>query len=280
MNETLEWIAADGEAITLTQRQGGKGRWAAPVLLTTDKVFGQPGARVRSVTFDMANVVVPVLLTTTTTDAYRALLRSMSASLNPLTGPGLLRSTVTWDDGTVEVRELGCYYTAGMDVPEDYLDVGYASLLFTAPDPFWYGASQTFAWQSPPTIVNWFPILPLRLGTSQVFKRATLVNAGDAAAWPVWRVTGPTTGEMSLTNETTGGVFALAYAVPAGASITIDTRPNVKAVTSVAGNLFPYLTSPTLWSLTVGNNAVTMVIPGATAATTVAVAYRQGYLAA
>jgi phage-related protein len=280
VNEVLEWIAPSGAATLLTQRQGGKGRWAPPVRMVTDKVFGQAGARVRSVNFDMGNVVVPVLLNTATTDDYRTLLRTMASSLNPLTGPGLLRSTVTWASGTVEVRELSCYYTAGMDVPEDYLDVGYASLLFTAPDPFWYGDNQTFAWQSPPTIVNWFPILPLQLGTSQVFKRATLSNAGDAEAWPVWSITGPTTGELTLTNDITSDVFGLAYEIPASATVTIDTRPNAKTVTATVGNLFPYLTSPALWPLVTGTNAVTMVIPGASGATTVAVTYRQCYLAA
>jgi hypothetical protein len=285
--EKLEWVNL-GDTILLSQRQGAKGRWMPPVRLVTDKVFGQHGGRVRSVTFDVANIVVPVLVNAAVADNYRMLLREMAGSLNPLGGPGVLRSTVTWASGAVEVRELSCYYTAGMDVPEDYLDVGYASLLFqSAAAPFWTSTADTaITYSVPGTAYTWFPIggstwAPLALNVSDIFASCTVVNEGDVDAWPVWTIKGPASGAMTFTKLTTGRVLALNYGLSAEQTpIVIDTRPGAKTITQANVGLYGYLTAWDMWPLGAGANDIAIDIPGATNATRVTLAYRPSYLAA
>lgn len=103
------------------------------------------------------------------------------------------------------------------------------SLIVVAPDPLRYSTSL----QSPSVgLPNAgagglvFPLtFPLTFGAGAAGGDLPVTNNGTIATWPVLRITGPVTGP-SITNLTTGQslVFASTFSVPAGQTMTIDSR--------------------------------------------------------
>jgi hypothetical protein len=286
--EKLEWVDPDGNATLLTQRLSGKGRWMPPVKIVRDQYAGLLGTRARQVTLDTASVIVPVLATASTFDDYRNLVRTMASSLNPLRGPGKLRATLTHADASVTVREMVAYYTAGMDFPEDQLDVGYPSLLFNSEGPpYWTDAADTtVTYTNNATAYTWFPLggspwTPLILNQSTIYAQATVVNDGDAPVYPVWSLTGPAAGVIQLDNLTTDKSLWFNYTLTSGqTSVVVDTRPGTKSITQGPVSLYRYLTAWDMWPLEPGRNDIVLTVPGATAATQVQLTYRRGFLAA
>lgn len=51
-------------------------------------------------------------------------------------------------------------------------------------------------------------------------------NAGDLNAWPVFTITGPVDTPV-ITNDTTGATFTISAVVPAGVTVTVDSRTGV-----------------------------------------------------
>ena len=288
MQETLEWVDPDGMTIPLTQRISGKGRWMPPVKIVSDHYAGQSGSRARQVTLDTASVLVPILVTSSDVDVYRGLIRAMSSSLNPLRGPGKLRATLTHADASVTVREMAAYYTAGMDFPEDQLDVGYPSLLFNSEGPpYWTDATDTtVTYSNNATAYTWFPIggspwTPLILNQSTIFAQDTVINDGDAPVYPIWSLTGPASGVIQLDNLTTDKSLWFNYIITTGQNaVVIDTRPGTKSITQGPVSLYRYLMAWDMWPLEPGRNDIVLTVPGATAATKVSRTYRRGFLAA
>lgn len=286
--EKLEWIDPDGIAIPLTQRISGKGRWMPPVRIVRDQYAGLLGTRARQVTLDTASVLVPVLVTASTADDYRNLIRAMASSLNPLRGPGKLRATLTHPDASVTVREMVAYYTAGMDLPEDQLDVGIPSLLFNSEGPpYWTDAADTtITYTNNATAYTWFPLggspwTPLILNQSTIFAQDTVINDGDAPVYPIWSLTGPASGVIQLDNQTSGKSLWFDYTMTSGqTAVIVDTRPGTKSITQGPVSLYRYLTAWDMWPLEPGRNDIVLTVPGATAATQVSRTYRRGFLAA
>jgi hypothetical protein len=286
--EKLEWVDPDGVAIPLTQRISGKGRWMPPIKIVRDQYAGLLGTRARQVTLDTASVLVPVLVTTATADDYRNLVRAMASSLNPMRGPGKLRATLTHTDASVTVREMVAYYTAGMDFPEDQLDVGYPSLLFNSEGPpYWTDAADTtVTYSNNATAYTWFPFggspwTPLILNQSTIFAQDTVINDGDAPVYPIWSLTGPVDGVIQLDNLTTGKSLWFDYTITSGqTAVVIDTRPGTKSITQGPVSLYRYLTAWDMWPFEPGRNDIVLTVPGATAATQMSRTYRRGFLAA
>jgi hypothetical protein len=286
--EKLEWVDPDGVTTPLTQRISGKGRWMPPVKIVRDQYAGLLGTRARQVTLDTASVIVPALVTMSTADDYRDLVRAMASSLNPLRGPGKLRATLTHPDASVTVREMVAYYTAGMDFPEDQLDVGYPSLLFNSEGPpYWTDADDTtVTYTNNATAYTWFPFggspwTPLILNQSTIYAQTTVVNDGDAPMYPVWTLTGPASGGIQLDNLTSGKSLWFNYSITSGqTAVVIDARPGVKSITQGPVSLYRYLTAWDMWPLEPGRNDIALTVPGATAVTQVQLAYRRGFLAA
>jgi hypothetical protein len=75
-----------------------------------------------------------------------------------------------------------------------------------------------------------------------------VVNDGDLEAWPTFQITGPVD-QPIVTNETTGQAFLVALDVPAGVTVTINSRTGV-----ISPSVFRLIGRP--WSLAPGVNTV------------------------
>lgn len=128
---------------------------------------------------------------------------------------------------------------------------------------------------------TFFPLLPVGLVASQILGAATLVNDGDAEAFPIYVINGPVT-NPSITNATNGTFVTVNQSLLLGESITIDTREGIKTVLKGDDtNLYPYLQAgSSLAPLQPGANAVTFNMQGATADTSVIANYQKRYLTA
>lgn len=275
MAETIEYVDADGDAITLYKVRGAGGRWMPPVLVDDQAVPGDHGTRFRGCRFDAAQPIIPVLVEGDTISDYRAALRDLASALNPAKGVGKLRAT--FDGG---VREQAAIYLDGLDHPEDFPLHGTPAVMFRAFDPFWYDTTTVTGTFTTGTAAPFFPILPLRLASSEVFADATVVNSGDIEGWPIWTITGPGSG-LILEHVDTGKRLTLDYTLAAGDIVTIDTTPGMKTVTLDDGtNLFPDLTARQFWPLLRGDNAIRVELTDATADSEVQMTFRRRWLAA
>ena len=275
MAETIEYVDAEGTATTLFKTRGETGRHMPPVLVDERPVPGSHGTRFRGCRFDAASPIIPILIDGADHDDYLQALRDIASALNPDKGVGTLRATS--DAG---VRTQAALYVDGLDHVASGPVHGRPSVLFRAFDPFWYDATTVTGTFTTGTAAAFFPILPLRLASSEVFADATLVNSGDIEAWPTWTITGPGSG-LILRNQTTGKTLALDHTLTAGDIVTIDTNPGEKTVTLDDGtNLFGDLTARQFWPVARGNNAVQVELVGATEDSSVQVTYRRRWLSA
>jgi phage-related protein len=275
MAETIEYVAADGDTVTLYKVRGAAGRWMPPVHVDDRPVPGDHGTRFRGCRFDAAQPVIPILIEGADPEAYRQALRDVASALNPAKGVGKLRATF---DGAV--REQSAIYIDGLNHPEDFPLHGQPAVMFRAFDPFWYDTATVVGTFETGTAAPFFPILPIRLASSEVFADAVVDNTGDIEAWPIWTITGPAS-SLILEHVDSGKQLALDYTLAAGDVVTVDTSPGVKTVTLDDGtNLFPYLSSRQFWPLVRGANNIRVELGGATDDSQVQMVYRRRWLAA
>lgn len=109
----------------------------------------------------------------------------------------------------------------------------------------------------------------------------TLDVAGDTRTWPVWTVAGPGT-SLTLVHHGQGRRLDLVGDIPAGAAVTVDTRPRRQAVYDSAGNnLMGRLTAGFyFFPLDPGRNDVSIALAGTTASSAVTVSYTPRWSAA
>lgn len=205
---------------------------------------------------------------------YEAVRTALQNAMNPKLGDGKFRASRT--DGVM--RDILCRYESGFEGDESW---GAASsvhqeylLRFRAHDPFWYDtAAQVFTFTAN-AATNFFPITPLKLSSSSIGSGFSVFNNGDVEAYPVFVITGPGT-NPTLTNTTTGKSIAATIALTAGQSLTIDTQ--AKTVKREDGsNQFSTLSfASVLWTLAVGNNALTLAMSGTGAGSQIQVQYKQ-----
>lgn len=105
-------------------------------------------------------------------------------------------------------------------------------IYLAAEQPFWAGQPVTGTWAaSPPQDFfdgsNGGPVFVISSGST--FDKATLSNAGDVEAWPVYTVAGPSTA------ASVGGV-TVPFEVPAGKAVRIDTAPGPTSQTALFGD--------------------------------------------
>jgi hypothetical protein len=175
-------------------------------------------------------------------------------------------------DGSV--RQIQTFTTAGLDSPE----VGISnhtlySITLQTPDPYWNDlASQsiTYSLGVAPGIL---PLFPVHLGAGTVLGNVTIENDGGAQAWPTWTITGP--GTPTIKNVSNGRQWSLNTSVPAGQVVQVTTKPgtqyavNLTTSTNIWDQLVIGGSISNLWSLMSGSNQVSIVMAGATAATSV-----------
>lgn len=287
MPETLQWIDAAGATHNFPDDEakvlrGIHGRGMPPASFVEEDVPLEDGARLLRVKTTPREVTVPLAFLADDETQLRTLLRSWQARLRPAAGDGILRVTGPGGD----VRELVCRYASGLELVEDGQNKGAgwlkAALVFRAADPYWRDAADTtVAFAHDYSGRPFFPFFPLLLADSDAWSARTISNGGDVEAWPVWTATGPLA-SLALRNFTTGKGLLLTSDLPAGATITIDTRPGAKTVSRGDGvNLFGTLDpASALWPLQPGDNEVEVGATGVTADTAVSVAYRRRWLGA
>lgn len=285
-DELVQWVAPDG---TVTQLSGTaeidwvfgvQGRFMPPVDFTEEDVPFQDGTMLREVRARPREVVMPVDFMADDIADLRLQLREIVRLFSPMAGDGRLRIT-SYDDGQ---RELVCRYRSGLEIVEEFTQVAgwqRAVIVLRAFDPYWADVSDTSQLWTTTEQATFFPFFPLRLSSSEVFVAASVDNAGDVDAWPVWQVIGPGSA-LVLRNLTTGKSLELATTIAAGSTVTIDTRPGAKTVVDESGaNLFGDLSATSdLWSLIAGSNSVQVELGGSTGATQVSLLYKRRYLSA
>lgn len=143
-------------------------------------------------------------------------------------------------------------------------------LTLQATDPWWSDVEvgEAIEFKPPSASAGILPLLPVELLPSLAMGSATVVNSGDADAWPLWQITGP--GTPTLENVTTGRSWGLASALTAGETVTVLTGPfgHQYATDQLGANRWPDLvqSSPRdLWPLVPGTNELNLTLSGADA---------------
>ncbi|WP_329616490.1 phage tail family protein [Streptomyces brevispora] len=260
---------------------GAKGLDMPSYAIAQDESPGIDGYEVRQVRAQGKTITLPIAFwANDSRAAYKARRRAFIRSLNPKRGQGTL--TLTEPDGAV--RSIGVRYTDGMEGDES-LDAAGArwcitALVFAVPSPYWVGGEVTQEWRNAAS-GPFLPLLPLKVGDSQVLGAVTVDNDGDDNAFPVWTIKGPAT-SATLTNRTTGQTLVLNRTLASTDTVVIDTRERRQtALLNGATNLWPDLsTASTLWPLELDTNNLTLSVAGSTTATSVRMTYQPRYLAA
>ncbi|MEU8623326.1 phage tail family protein [Streptomyces sp. NPDC048669] len=260
---------------------GAKGLDMPSYAIAQDESPGIDGYEVRQVRAQGKTITLPIAFwANDSRAAYKARRRAFIRSLNPKRGQGTL--TLTEPDGAV--RSIGVRYTDGMEGDES-LDAAGArwcitALVFAVPSPYWVGGEVTQEWRNAAS-GPFLPLLPLKVGDSQVLGAVTVDNDGDDDAFPVWTIKGPAT-SATLTNQTTGQTLVLNRTLASTDTVVIDTRERRQtALLNGVTNLWPDLsTASTLWPLELDTNNLTLSVAGSTTETSVRMTYQPRYLAA
>lgn len=308
MPETVDWIDSAGNSLRLPVLRGVTGRFMPPVEVVDEPVPFGDGTRFRRKNVGPRPVVVPVDVAGTSRDVFMATVRTFARRFSPKLDEGKL----VWTHADGVTRELRCHYVDGLGFAEELPDRATPSLLFRAPDPFWYAtADYVETFQVENTARNFFPFLPFKLASSSLvaFDQTAydadvpydspilydgpaegvaqpggflVDNLGDVDAWPVWVVTGPGS-DLKLENRTSNKALTITgVTLAAGETITIDTRPGKKSVTRSNGtNLMEWLSNTSkLWPLVAANNRIQVTLAGSDTRSSVRLTARWRYLSA
>lgn len=288
MARQFQWLSADGEQlITLTDRAAGyrlmadatSGLNAPPYRFTTDTYAGIDGVTVQAVAAEAREVVLGLMVQASNVDDFRDRIAALTRAMRPKTGPGTLIAT----DEHGRARRLTCYYTEGLEgneargvkLPGRWWK---AAVHLMAPDPWWYGVSQTVSFGLGAPAV-FFPIFPLVLSSSSVQGQFTVdLSDADDPTYPIWTITGPGS-SLILTNNTTGRSIEVNASLAADEVMLIDTRPGHQSVRRGDGtNLMSALsTDPALWPLIEDVNDVSATLTGATDASRITGVFQPRY---
>lgn len=291
--DAVHWISPDGEDIDLN----GAGYRVLALPIGMEMVpfrwdsLPSPeghGALLAQAYAGKRTVDMQVLIYGPDFEARRA---ALVRAMNPARGDGTLR--VVLDDG--RVRELVCRYVSGLEganmnrqdgegmvlLPDDGSAVAgqwmVAPLSLEAGEPFWLGEAQSLVFTQGEQ-VGFFPILPLNLSSGAVYSDTQVANPGDVTAWPVWTVQGP--GKLlTLRNMDTDEVFQLDYGILEGETVTVDTRPGRKGVSSnLRGALWDYVTAWEMWGIGAGGAHVRVELHDTSESTQVSLWFRLRYV--
>lgn len=287
MMDRLEFVAPDGTVTVLTDlvddvdvRDGVSGRFAPPVLFDDEEAVGRDGSRLRNVRAGVRDIVLPLSIEPSDEPALRLRLRQLVSALWPARGSGTLRSV----RGSVS-RQIAVRYAGGLEIVEDFGSAitGWvnAGLVLRAFDPFWEDGADVEVLFSAGVQPTFLPFPPLDLAASATVGTATIVNGGDAEAWPVWKIVGPG-GPVELSNAVTGDVLELSTVLGPDETLTVDTRPGRKTIRDGDGNNLygDRASGSSLWPLVRGDNVVDVLLADATEDSSVRLSYRRRWLSA
>jgi hypothetical protein len=194
MADRYVWTAADGNALELSAWDSGyivtdatSGLWAPSYSMVSNQYAGVDGSTVQAIRAEPAEPVLAMHVSASDPGEFRAKLRGLVRAMRPKAGPGVL--TVTTEDGSS--RSLTCYCMGGLEGVQTKGTWFKAALKFYAPDPWWYGDSQSISiGLGAPTI--FFPIFPLTLSPSSVQGNFTVdMSDSDAPCIRCGRSSGP-----------------------------------------------------------------------------------------
>lgn len=170
-------------------------------------------------------------------------------------------------DGTY--RQVACYYTGGLEgdlspavAGEDWRIV---TLELTAPDPWPSQIEDTFR--------------SYAIGPSAQF---VVINSGQLDAYPRWTIPGPFI-SMTFANHTIERKWTLNLTLPAGESVTVDTRParrgqrtGPSVLDSNGIDQSEWLTAESdLWAFAPNDNSIDVALANGGITTTFDLAYLQ-----
>jgi hypothetical protein len=263
--------------------RGPQGLYGIPVTIITQDVPQQPGTTEKYIQRLPSQPTIPLFIQADTEEDLDAARRALKYAMQASRGIGTLQHTA--NDGAI--RELNCRLAKGFEGDESagrHVPGGlFLDLQFFAADPFWYDVNfqqLIFAVSAGSALLGTgVAFIPIHLSGSGLSGSASVFNAGDADAWPVWTVTGPMT-SCTFLNNTTGDTMTIVATLTSVQSVTIDTSPGQKTIIRENGvKHFEYLSPVTgnLWSMAPGTNSLTITLAGSSGATQVALQYKQRY---
>ena len=179
-------------------------------------------------------------------------------------------------DGTT--RQIAVYTTSGPATPEVAVS-NHSNFSFTLQtlDPYWQELNTQSLIYKMSIAPGILPLLPVQLAGASIIGASTVINGGNAQAWPVWTITGP--GTPTLQNLTSGRQWSLNTSIPAGNVVQVVTKPGSQSAVNVttANNIWDQLvlggTLSNLWALMSGANQVNIAMAGSAANTSVGLSW-------
>ncbi|ACU35579.1 phage distal tail protein [Actinosynnema mirum] len=276
MGRQLTWIsgasALGGSTSTvLTDRAAGhrvlkgvKNLNVAGVEYLTTEVPGLDGTQVTDLFAPPRVVQLPMEVHGATRMQFLARLRALELALDPAV-PGELE--LMQADG--RRFRLRARYLRGLEGSEDQDEGGdgrWARFVLSlyVEDPWWYAAEPIRVPFSYSAGGTFFPILPLVLSSSSINGAATLSNPGTVPSWPVWTATAPGSA-LTIANSRTGQQISVNGVIPAGRTLTIDTRLGAARVQLDDGtDWWPQLTgTPVFWPVPPGETPISVALVAA-----------------
>jgi hypothetical protein len=266
-------LASPASPVWLTAA-GTRGLNMPPTTRYTSEAPALAGSRWRGYRTGERSVFWPVYLYADSTEQWRAVDRAWWATMRPdRTGVW----TVSQPDGTR--RHLTCRFVDDSDhvYGRDPFAQGWQlyGLNLVAEDPYWRGEPISRSFTAASSSNFYGPGVaaapPYVISPSASTGTAAMPNPGDEPAWPVWTLTAPFT---AATVGVDGRNIVVPFALAAGKTLTIDTRPDaLTAVDSDGTDRVDDLGQVEFGSIPPGDSVpVTITLTGASTTSAVAVA--------
>lgn len=236
----VTWNLGTG-AVRLTTA-GFQGLGLPEVDFQTSSAAGVDGTRLTGWRLKERTVFLPVRFkgaaTTDTTGLQRAFWSGLRIG-------SYLTFRVTDRDGAVRELTMRLKDDGGVSykIQPDLFTIDAIGLTFTADDPWWYGEASTtpysFSDGSGGDFFNGSARAPdFRISAATSSSGAfTLANPGDAPAWTVWTVWGPSVAAWSTSVD--GHAIASSVPIAPGSALVLDTDPR-RQTARLDGQRFPF----------------------------------------
>ena len=249
------------------------------------------GSVFRSQRFDESEVMLPVTIRDTDPSRVALRARELEKVLAPASDDPIELVVEAPELGSVRRRFV--YYAEGLEGAvggsDSHFTWRHAQIKFTALDPMWYGAEKVVEWkvdagrkpfitsEDYPANVPFFPII---LSSSTAEGAYQLEVSGDAAAWPVWEISGPGKDLLIERTDTGENVFV---GGEFDEDVTVDHRPTVADIytaTLIDGELWSRVNDDySFFPLTPGSNSIKVTMVNVRPDSVVRLRYSETWLA-
>lgn len=259
--------------------RGVEGLDNPPVSLLMDDPATWDGSLYRSARYTAREVFLPVHLHAADTDEMRTKIKDLATLTDPKQGAVTL--TVSQWDGSV--RKIDGYLSAPMSSATAAGEGFFwrrLGLRLKCPDPYWYNAAASLSYSPSTSTVAFLSstFLPMALSNSQVAGEITVTNNGDAEAYPVWTIQGPTSSIVVTVN---GLTWAVPAALGSDETLIVDTRRGQQSAKVNSQLAWGRLADgSTLAAFPAGTSTLYLDVTGATTATVVSASWTERWLTA